>query len=249
VLFSNEMPVAYGGGWPFLGLCRIGVSVFEPYRGGPSSYLFAQVLRTYAQRFAVERFLVEPFQFGEANREAIASGALWFYRRLGFRPVDARLAALAEDEWRRLSADAARRSPASLLRRLTGSDLELVLPGATPAGWCDPNAISEAVTARIGRDCHDDRGLAERAAFDHARTALGVNDVDEWPEEERRAFVQLSPLLGLVRDLERWTPAERRAALALMRAKGGRREQRYLDGLRRHRRLRAALLAISPGHE
>jgi hypothetical protein len=247
MLFSNEVPVAYGGGWPFLGLCRIGVSVFEPYRGGPSSYLFAQVLRVYAQRFRAERFVVEPFQFGEANREAIASGAFWFYRRLGFRPVDPPMAALAEREEDRRAVDPSHRSSAALLRRLTGSDLELVLPGATAAGWCDPNAISYAVTDLIRRAFHDDRALAERAAFDHARTALGVGDVDGWPEDERRAFVQLSPLLTLVSDLERWSTIDRRSAVALMRAKGAAREQRFLDALRSHRRLRAALLAISPG--
>jgi hypothetical protein len=247
VLFSNGMPVAYGGGWPFLGLCRIGVSVFEPYRGGPSTYLFAQVLRTYAQRFSVERFLVEPFQFGDANREAIASGAFWFYGRLGFRPVDPGLARLADREGSRLTADPTRRSPAAMLRRLTGSDLELILPGATSAGWCDPADVSRAVTAWIGREFHADRAMADSVAFDHARASLGADGVDEWPDEERLAFRRLSPLLALVPDLERWTPGERRACVALMRAKGGPREQRYLDGLRRHRRLRAALLAVSPG--
>ena len=43
----------------------------------------ASVLRTYAQLFAVERFVVEPYQFGARNREALESGALWFYFRLG----------------------------------------------------------------------------------------------------------------------------------------------------------------------
>jgi hypothetical protein len=51
VLYRNGVPVAYGGGWPFLGTCRIGVNVFPAFRGGESAWLFAQVLRAYRQRF------------------------------------------------------------------------------------------------------------------------------------------------------------------------------------------------------
>ena len=113
LLFKNGLPVAYGGGWPFLGSCRIGVNVFPAYRGGESALLFCQVLRTYAQRYGVARFVVEPYQFGAGNREGLQSGALWFYWRLGFRPVDARAAALGAAEFAadgrgpRLSAAAA----------------------------------------------------------------------------------------------------------------------------------------------
>ena len=64
VLFKNSVPVGYGGGWPFLGSCKIGINIFAPFRGGESTFLMASVLRAYAQLFAVERFVVEPYQFG-----------------------------------------------------------------------------------------------------------------------------------------------------------------------------------------
>lgn len=49
VLFKNGLPVGYGGGWPFLGTCKIGINIFAPYRGGESTFLMASVLRAYAQ--------------------------------------------------------------------------------------------------------------------------------------------------------------------------------------------------------
>ncbi len=76
---KNGVPVGYGGGWPFLATCRTGTNVFAPFRGGESSWLFAQVLRAYRQHFGVKRFVVEPYQFGAGNREGLLSGAFWFY--------------------------------------------------------------------------------------------------------------------------------------------------------------------------
>ena len=110
VLWRNRVAVAYGGGWPFAGGCRIGVNVFPAFRGGESAWLFTQVLRAYRARFAVRRFVVEPYQYGLGNREGLASGAFWFYWRLGFRPVDPRVLALASDEAARRAADPAHRT-------------------------------------------------------------------------------------------------------------------------------------------
>jgi hypothetical protein len=84
MLFKNAVPVGYGGGWPFLGTCKIGVNVFAPFRGGESALLFGQVLREYRQCFGVGRFVAEPSQFGGTNSEGLRSGAFWFYYRLGF---------------------------------------------------------------------------------------------------------------------------------------------------------------------
>src|SRR4029078_4758064 len=101
MLCKNSIPGGYGGGWPFLGTCKIGINIFAPFRGGESAFLMASVLRTYAQLFAVERFLVEPYQFGAANREGLESGAFWFYFRLGFRPVEPEVRAVALEEFGR----------------------------------------------------------------------------------------------------------------------------------------------------
>ncbi len=119
MLFKNGIPVGYGGGWPFLGTCRIGVNVFAPFRGGESALLFGEVLRVYRQRFAVGRFVVEPSQFGGTNKEGLQSGAFWFYYRLGFRPIEPRSARLARDEWARMRSDPGYRTPIPALRRFT----------------------------------------------------------------------------------------------------------------------------------
>ncbi len=65
--------------------------------------LVAAVLGAAHRVFGCERFIVNPYQFGAGNAEAIRSGAFWFYYRLGFRPVDGAIAARAAREFARLS--------------------------------------------------------------------------------------------------------------------------------------------------
>lgn len=246
MLFKNTMPIAYGGGWPFLGLCRVGIHIFEPYRGGESASAFCQVLRVYHQRFAARRFLVEATQFGEGEPEGLASGAFWFYYRLGFRPVDRRLAKVAEAEVERLAVDGDHRTPVGVLRRLTHSDLELALPGGdAPTARCDPADLSLAVTRWIGTYFGGDRTAGERAAVKMVSGALGVTGLEGWPEAERRSFRSLCLLLAMIPELDRWPAADRRKAIAIMRAKGMANERPYFDLIRRHRRFCEALVELA----
>ena len=187
MLFKNGVPVGYGGGWPFLGTCKIGVNVFAPFRGGESALLFGQVLRVYRQCFAVGRFVAEPSQFGGTNREGLQSGAFWFYYRLGFRPVEPLAARRAREAWARIEADPRHRTPVAELRRFTGSDIELVLAEVPD---CEPGHLSDAVTRWIGRRFGGDRTAAEEAATRTVVRALGVENQDRWPESERRAFAR-----------------------------------------------------------
>lgn len=246
VLFKNAVPVGYGGGWPFLETCRIGVNVFEPFRGGESALLFCHVLRVYRARFAARRFLVEPYQFGADNREGLRSGAFWFYYRLGFRPVLPSLVELARAEFARIQADRTYRSALGVMRRLARADVELRLAGADEAGpSADPYRLSAAVSGWIGREFAGDREAALSASLQRVTKALDARDLEKWPAGERHAFRALCPLIAMIPGLQRWPARDRRACLTLVRAKGARDETRYFTLLLRHRRLREALAHIA----
>jgi hypothetical protein len=245
MVFKNRVPVGYGGGWPFAGTCRIGVNIFAPFRGGESALLFGEVLRVYRQRFAVERFVVEPSQFGGTNKEGLQSGAFWFYYRLGFRPIDARSARLARDEWARMQSDRTYRTPIPALRRFTRSDIELRLHDV-PA--CEPADLSSAATAWIGERHRSDRAAALLAAQRIVMRALGRTRDDRWTNEERLAFAELALIVAQIPDLGAWPAADKRALVQWMRAKGGD-EFRFHECLSRHRRLREALSRIALSSE
>jgi hypothetical protein len=238
MLFKNAVPVGYGGGWPFLGTCKIGVNVFAPFRGGESALLFGQVLRVYRQCFGVGRFVAEPSQFGGTNVEGLRSGAFWFYYRLGFRPVESAAARRADDEWSRMQADPDYRTPLSRLRRFTGSDIELRIESAPELETGD---LSDLVTRWIGARFGGDRDAARRAAIRNADRALDTTDHARWPTHERHAFEALAPLVAHLPGLATWPAADKRSLVVVLRAKG-RDEFRFHDRLRRHRRLREALI-------
>ncbi len=251
MIFKNGLPVGYGGGWPFLGTCRIGVNIFEPYRGGESAFLFGQVLRVYRQRFDVARFIAEPSQFGGGNKEGLRSGAFWFYYRLGFRPVEARAAALAGREFARMQAEPGYRTPLPVLRRFTGFDIELCLDGNDRdngrGAACEPADLSIAVTEWIGTRFAGDRAAAERAATRVTARALGVKDMARWRASERSAFRALALLFAQIPGLARWPAGDKRVLVALMRAKGGD-EYRFHALLRRSGPLRAVLATLAAGN-
>lgn len=250
VAARNRIPVAYGGGWVFFGRCEIGVNLFPEFRGGESAFIFAQVLRTYRQRYRVEQFLVDPYQFGRENTEAIRSGAFWFYHRLGFRPTDPAIAAEAAGEWARIHAHAGHQTPAALLRRFTAAPLFLDVgpleAGVTPAldaPWrpVAPGlpALGLAVTRWIAQHHHGDRGRAQADALERLARALGPSSRPR-RRSEREWFGRLAPLAALIPDLAGWPLRERRQLAAALAAKGGRRERDYALRLQQLPRLRQA---------
>jgi hypothetical protein len=243
VLFKNTVPIGYGGGWPFLGTCKIGINIFPPFRGGESAFLMASVLRVYAQLFAVERFVVEAYQFGAGNREGLESGAFWFYFRLGFRPVEPTLQAVALDEFKRMQRHPGHRTSLSVLRRLARSDLELpVISGARNA--CDPVALSQAVTVWIASRFQGRRDRAEAAALRSVAAALGLRDTGGWSDDERQVLRAMAPVLAQIRDLHAWPARHKHRLVALIRAKGGN-EYRYFALMAGFAHLRNGLNAVA----
>jgi hypothetical protein len=71
----------------------------------------------------MRRFSLAPYQLGHHNEEAVASGAWWFYVKLGFAPRDAATRKIYLEETRRMKATPGYRSSAATLRRLARTSL------------------------------------------------------------------------------------------------------------------------------
>jgi hypothetical protein len=230
LLLSNGVPVGYAGVTPLYRQANTGINIFEPFRGSEAAFLCAQVLRAFRTLFGVRRFVLNPYQIGAGNPEAIESGAFWFYHRLGFRPVDAELAELAAAEHRRRRARPAHRTDAATLERLAQSDVELVLPGAHARDrfaepWlADLSLLASEALARAGGGSRerDSEILSARVA-----RALGVRGLARWAEAEREAFAALAPLVALL-DLPSLGARARAGLARLLRAKGAAQEAPYV---------------------
>jgi hypothetical protein len=222
LLVSNGLPIGYGGVSPLHRQANTGINIFDPYRGSEAAYLWAQTLRAFRTLFGIGRFVINGYQFGAGNSEAIASGAYWFYYRLGFRPSVAENLDAAAVEADRLRRTPAVRTTPRVLRQLAQGDLHLDL-----ADFRSDDFFEEALLGRVGAvvarriaalpsRSHPD---GEAQLSDSVRRALRLPGAAHWPAAGLRGFRRLAPCAALM-DLPSWSADERRALAAWLRAKG-----------------------------
>lgn len=236
--FKNGLPIAYGGAWMFGSSAKIGVNIFEEFRGGESAWIFCQLMRLYRQLYDVKRFIVEPYQYGKHNPEGIQSGAFWFYYRLGFRPANEKLNAVAAAEWKKIQADKSYRSPATILRSFTHSNIEFAIDKNAPAS-IDPSGFSKLVTnlySELGKDADEE---IER----EIAGVLKIN-LKTWHANEYAGFTRLAPLLFLIRDLKNWNAKAKKELAAVLKSRGGETEMEYCKRISKHSLLLASLKAL-----
>ncbi len=222
LLLSNGVPIGYGGVSPLYRQANTGINVFDAFRGSEAAFLWAQTLRAFRTLFGTRRFVINGYQFGAGNSEAIASGAYWFYYRLGFRPSLEDNVAAAAAEADRLRRQPSVRTKPAVLRRLARGDLHLDLADFRAGDFFEElllTRLGAAVARRIAAlpvRSHED---GEDWLVSEVRKALGLRGLLRWPVELQRGFRRLAPYAALI-DLPRWKAEERRALSAWLRAKG-----------------------------
>lgn len=122
LLFKNQVPTAYGGGWVLGNQSAFGINVFPPFRGGESLNILCQLLRLYHYHFGAQAFLVDPYQIGKGNPDGIQSASFWFYYKLGFRPTQTELLQLANQEFSLLK-NQDYKTPSKTLRKLSNATM------------------------------------------------------------------------------------------------------------------------------
>jgi hypothetical protein len=249
---KNGVPINYIEAICLFERAEVGFNQFYTFRDGESAWIYARVLRLLKQALGVTAISIDPYQIGFGNDEAIESGAFWFYRKLGFRPTRPELRALAESEEGKIKAKPGYRSRGRVLRRLSAGHMIYEgawdrKPGLPPlparsGDWDDFQVrnIGLAVAHRMATRFSGDPDKMRSASMVKLSRMLNISSA-KW---NNNALEDLSLVLALIPDLARWLAPEKRALVAIVRAKSGAPEWRYLRLLQRHVRLRAALIEI-----
>jgi hypothetical protein len=245
LLFKNQVPVAYGGSWVLGAQAAFGVNVLPPYRGGESTLLVCELLRLYAWRFKLQVLRVEPSQIGRDNKDGIQSGSFWFYWRLGFRPLQPDLLALAEAEWSRILVDSQgrpgpRHYQAAVLKRLAPSILVWRTPTSGRWGFVDPMWLGQCVSAHVLAHHAGDRNGALSAAL----RSLGAKP----GSAEATALAPMAVLLQALAPAGGW-PERDAAALRQLALQKATDEPAFARASQGHRGLMAALQALASTHD
>jgi hypothetical protein len=249
LVVKNGMPVGYLQGSGLGGWAEINYNIFPPWRGRDAAAIYARSLAVINAFQHVSTFIVDPYQLGADNEEAIESGAWWFYYKLGFRPRDREARALALREQERATKRASYRSSRSTLRKLAAFPMVLQLydrprfpyGGVGPVGLQASHCLSER-----GGGLRSE-GLA-RTSEEAAVLLGGKRDVREGLRgHERDAFAEWSAIVLSLPGVSRWSPAQRRGLLDVIKARGGRTEHAYVKALQRAPWVVDALAALAKG--
>lgn len=242
---KNGVPINYIEGITICERMEIGFNTFYTFREGESAWVYAKVLKLLHQIVGVKCISIDPYQLGFNNDEAIESGAFWFYRKLGFRPVRPDLARLMAVEERTLAADPGHRTSPKVLRRLSEGSVVYEAPGAPRGDW-DRFAIRNLGLAVQRRMATAFGGNVEkiRAASSHEVARSLDLRLERLNRAERRGFNDLALVLAMIDDLGRWTKSEKKEVVRIIRAKMGVDESVYVRLLQNHTRLRAAIIMM-----
>jgi len=240
---KNGVPINYFEAIGIFEWMEVGFNTFYAYREGETAWIYSQYLRLLHQISGATCISVYPYQIGQGNEEAIKSGAFWFYRKLGFRPGRKDLLAIAEREERGMSRDRDHRTSSRTLGKLAQGHMFFEFGSAYPGRWdtFSTRTLGLAVNRKMATEFGGDAEEMRRATADRLAHALGIS-LSQLKSQERWAFDNFAVTLSLARDLKRWTGDEKRSLLAIIRAKAGPSETRYLQLMQQHARLRDLLL-------
>jgi hypothetical protein len=246
MMFKNGVPVGYFEGLSICERMESGFNLYYTFRDGETAWLYARILRLMRQMLGVTVFSIDPYQVGDENEEGIESGAFWFYRKLGFRPVKPELIKLTEREEARVASRQGYRTSASTLRKLAaGHMLFELLPSQTAGAWDNFEvrnigfAVQRQMAQRYGGKSDAIRQQSVRAVT----RALGVKTRD-WTPAESDALADLSLVLALEPGLTKWTAEQKELAVRIIRAKAGGDESFYLKLMQKHAAFRDVLLRL-----
>ncbi|MBE0614397.1 MAG: hypothetical protein IH604_12075 [Burkholderiales bacterium] len=245
LVLHNGVPIGYGEAFVIGRAATMTFNIFETFRGGEAAHTFSRTLAMVRHVFGAESFSFDQYQLGKGNDEAIASGAWWFYYKLGFRPLTAAARRIMRKELARMRADPKHRSSAATLRALAESHMLFDLdrkrtPGLPPLA--EPGLRVTEALAKMPA------GARERALEECSRNAMrltGLHSLRGFSAGERLAWLRWSPVVMFaLRGVARWSAAERRALARIARAKGGRNEGEYLARFAAHAKLEQALFGM-----
>jgi hypothetical protein len=246
--FKNGVPVGYVLNSALFGSVEVAYNIFETYRGGEAGYMYGRLLAALRYLFEADTFTIYPYQLGgDGNQEGLASGAWWFYQKLGFRARNAGVLKLMNSELRKMKKKPKHRSSISTLEVLAAENVyfDMKRPRDDVIGMLPLGNIGLRITEYLSGRFGARRKLADEVCAREARQLLGVRSLNGWSAGEKLAWHRWSPLILILPGVKRWSAAEKKDLVTVVRAKGGLRESDFAVRFDRHRKLRRALARMA----
>ncbi len=243
---KNGVPVGYFQTSEVYRSIELSFNTFTTFRGAEAAQIYAHALAMTRHLFDVDEFALDPYQLGAGNKEGLESGVWWFYYKLGFRPREPKVQALANEELRKMQRNRSYRSNVAILEKLASEYMYLNLnPRRKPVDLPVLCNIGFGLADYLAREFGAARESGIRECSRHAARLLDLTSLRGFSRDERQAWLRWAPLVVNLSGIDRWTGADKRAAVAVIRAKGGRSEEDFLKRFDRHRPLQRAILRFA----
>ena len=246
VTLRNGVPIGYGQMDTLFRCSDVSFNSFDTFRGAETAWVFARLLVACRALLGTCTFTLDGYQLGHHNEEAIASGAWWFYYKLGFRPRSAPIRQLASSEVMRIQSSPGHRTSPSLLRRLAADSMIFSTGGVSAPDWtllADCGLRAAAPQAAL----HEvDREAAILECSRRVARQLGLRSLTRATaasSSSREAWNRWAPLVELL-GVSRWDASDRRSLASIILAKGGPSEIEFLRRFDAHTPLNKALRAL-----
>ncbi|OLD27433.1 MAG: hypothetical protein AUJ04_04080 [Acidobacteria bacterium 13_1_40CM_3_55_6] len=249
LIFKNGVPVAYFEGLSLFERMESGFNLYYTFRDGETAWLYARILRLMRQLLGVTVFSIEPYQIGHENEEGIESGAFWFYRKLGFRPVRPELMKLTLSEEQKIAARRDYRTSARTLRRLAGGHLLFELEGSGSYACDLPLPLGEGRGEGAKRRDQKERGGGlPLSLIPHPSPLPKGEGVSEWDDFAVRNL-GLAVQRRMAKDFSGEAPKIRDASVKFVKRALGLRTDRWREAELNGLENLALVLAMIPGVE
>ena len=251
---KNGVPIGYVQAAALFGSAFINYNIFEPWRGGEAARIYGQALATARHMLDLDTFAIDVYQLGgDGNDEALATGAWWFYYKMGFRPRDPAVKRVLRGELARLKARPRHRSSIATLKKLAAGEMFFSLgkERSDLVGLIDFGEVGLRIMGYLAERFGSRREHGLEICAEEARRRLGLTKATRRSlgRDEARAWKRWAPLVLLLPGIERWSASDKRSLVAVIRAKGGPQESDYVARFDAHPKLRRAFLRLAQAPE
>ena len=175
MIYKNGVPIGYFEGISIFERMESGFNLYYTFRDGETAWLYARILNVMRHFTGVTTFSIDPYQIGFENEEGIASGAFWFYRKLGFRPTDHEVFELVQKEEKKIAGRSGYRTSARMLRRLAESPMVFELNDGQAGDW----------------DRFQVRKIGFKAARQKVKDLTHLLNLNGWSDEEQKLLARI----------------------------------------------------------
>ncbi|HPF13539.1 MAG: hypothetical protein H6830_12685 [Planctomycetes bacterium] len=248
ITLKNGVPIGYVLTSALFGSSEIAYNVFDTWRGGEAAHVYGCVLAVTRRLFGSDTFTIYPYQLGGGgNTEGLKSGSWWFYQKLGFRAREPHVRKVMERELAKMRKDPKYKTSIETLEDIaeynvywtSGRERDDVI------GVFGLGNVGLRLTAYLAERFGADRERGLRTCAEEAAKLCGVRGLARWTKHERLWWERWSPLVLALPGINHWSKPEYQALVAIVRAKGGRRESDFVRLLDAHRKLRAGLRKLA----